>query len=64
MSAKTSKTPASAATANPTPEPAGYIDTPLPRRVLYVALTVYVVWLGFLGAMVWVRMTDPHYLGP
>ena len=64
MSAKTSKQLASTATADPTPEPAGYVDKPLPRRALYVALAVYVVWLGFLGAMVWVRMTDPHYLGP
>ena len=43
---------------------AGYVERPMPRWSLILAGTVYVVWLGFLLAMVWVRTTDPHYMGP
>ena len=41
---------------------AGYVDRSLPRWVLVLAAVVYVAWLGFLLAMVVVRMIDPHYM--
>ncbi|HUW82428.1 MAG TPA: hypothetical protein VMZ31_06470 [Phycisphaerae bacterium] len=43
---------------------AGYVERPMPRWSLILAGVVYVAWLVFLLAMVWVRTTDPHYMGP
>ena len=43
---------------------AGYVEKPPRRWVLYLALVIYGLWLAFLGLMIWVRMTDPHYTGP
>lgn len=49
---------------NQQPPPiAGYVDPPAPRWMLVAAAVVYIAWLAFLLAMVWVRTTDPHYLG-
>jgi hypothetical protein len=45
------------------PAAVGYARRPVPRWVLLLALGVYVAWLGFLLVMVWVRMTDVHYMG-
>ncbi|MFQ6048597.1 MAG: hypothetical protein ACE5K7_04465 [Phycisphaerae bacterium] len=42
-------------------EVAGYVDRPLPRWVLVLSIGAYLLWLGFLLAMLWVRVTDPHY---
>lgn len=48
---------------NQQPPVAGYVDRPAPRWMLVAAAVVYIAWLAFLLAMVWVRTTDPHYLG-
>ena len=48
---------------NQQPPIAGYVDRPAPRWMLVAAAVVYIAWLAFLLAMVWVRTTDPHYLG-
>jgi hypothetical protein len=45
------------------PGAVGYARRAVPRWVLLVAMAVYVAWLGFLLVMVWVRMTDVHYMG-
>ena len=47
----------------PAPTAVGYAKRAVPRWVLLVALAAYAAWLGFLLVMVWVRMTDIHYMG-
>jgi len=43
---------------------AGYVERPMPRWSFVLAGVVYAAWLVFLLVMVWVRTTDPHYMGP